>query len=1015
LDSYWCVSKQALLRKVFPETHFNPEQIREATRTLLDVLERETGVAFPSRDAGCIGNFELFKYLSGDFRTPDGLCTMVSRSDTSLVVWIERPLAGKSNLFVNCRLFAGPTHKDRACVLDQLLAWAGVPLRFTPEEPYSEYEITVWSDGKPVAYQHEILIGSIHTNLTIQGPDERLVTKWSQRFPQPLRSRAETVRSDITERMTIGRAHDNPWQAAEREARTLVASWFPSATSGRFFANVQASPLEAIEFLAATIRRSEVIRLIIVDPFFDRVGVESLLPRLRNVKEVQEVKVFTSHVVATATTPDGTVDLAAACEACRPMMPPKLEVVNFRSSGGSTQQFHDRYIVIDRKVDGHTPAKEVWMLSNSMSSLAVRYPLVILPLAQEVANRVAAYVESLGKGQLPGRAGVQPCVVWTNHSLPTPLAPVAASRPNRQFPGWKLILELLVPDPASDAERARLAVARGLLTANTPELDWHVPSTVRPSVITTVKMAIFGDVPNRKDLLSALSHWAYHGGPEALEYAFSPAEIPLMDTSLLEHLRSHPQTNQFSVVLPALRDALPLPESLEPACRLLDQAPMDRRNGTTPELYFFAEALWDSAPEALVRILDTTRSLALLCWISTEGHTPGEAPAKALLASRLGVARAFGVLFVKYPAPRGPRDPETSLSEVASRLATSTLPRIELLFAMIFLSARHTRPDNAEPNPFAACSPFWPTQPLAAEELNRIYRLLDQAAPTRAIPMASALADECPIAGDATAFRQWCVDQVKAHFPLKNCPPAESDIIFTTNDIKLKKAAEATWRLQEAATPTWFRDEILNKINLRLASEPLLRERTYGEWYKALDGVALAMFFGNALAEAAPAKESLDALQKTVAPRVAEILVQLGPEVWHQFADQNNRLVNVVVFLGCSSPLLDDSELVNIESFVTNEKIPNAWRLLLLLQSPGLIRKYAPQALSMAGSLALPPCHYRLPAIEGWVRVLSGFARDMANTQDDLRNVLTDLAQKLSQWRNTLLSDSENNGEAPEI
>jgi len=1001
LDSYWCLSKQALLRKVFPANAFSAEQLREETRTLLGHLEDQTSIAFLAGEAGRIGNFEIIEYLSGDFRTSDGLCCMVSRPDTSLVVWVEPPLAAKANLFVNCRMFSGPTCKDRTCILDELHSCqARVILHFSPKEPYNEFEVSVWSDGKPVAYQHQVLLGSIGINMTVPGPDERLITKWSQRFPQGLRARAETVRIDMTERMTTGPAHENPWQGSEGEARALVASWFPPATSGRFFENVQRSPLEAVEFLAAAIRQSEVIRLTIVDPFFDRIGVESLLPRLRGVKEV---KVLTSHVLATSFPQNGTVDLAAACEACRPFLPSKLEVINIQSPGGSTQQFHDRYIVIDRKADGHTPLKQVWMLSNSMSSLAVRYPLVIVPLAQEVANLVAAYVESLSRGQVPGRSSVQASVVWTNHSPPTPQAPASASRPNRQFPGWKLILELLVPDTVSDAERARLAVAGGLLAANTPELDWHVPSTAMPSVITTVKTALSGNVPNRKDLLSAISHWAYHGGPEAVEYAFSPAEIPLIETALLEHLRSQPQTNQFSVILPALKDALPLPESLEPACRLLDQAPMDRRNGATPELCFFAEALWTSAPQALIRILDTTRSLALLCWISTEGHIPGEGPARALLASQLGVAQALGVLFLQYNANPHAAEAGNSLTEVASHLETTTLPRIELLLAMIFISARHTQSDAPESNPFAACAPFWPTQPLAAEERSRILALLDYAAPTRAIPMASALADEWPIPTDAAAFRQWCVDQVKAHFPLKNTASPQSDIIFTANDIKLKKAAEAAWRLHKTATPTWFRDEILNKTNLRPALEPLLRARAYAEWGRALDRVTLALIFGIALAEAAPEKENLEELQKTAAPRIAEMLVLLGPEIWHHFGDHYNRLVNVVVFLGCSSALLNDLELVDIESIATNEGIPNVWKLLLLLQSPELIRKYAPQALSMAGSPTVPPCHCRFPAIEGWARVLSSFARDMANTRGDLRDALTDMAQKVEQWRNNLL------------
>lgn len=75
--------------------------------------------------------------------------------------------------------------------------------------------------------------------------------------------------------------------------------------------------------------------------------------------------------------------------------------------------FHDGYILIEFGNGQQILKREVWMLSNSLSSLAVRYPLLITPLTGDVANAVAGYLDSLWKAKLVGRTGLQSRVVWS--------------------------------------------------------------------------------------------------------------------------------------------------------------------------------------------------------------------------------------------------------------------------------------------------------------------------------------------------------------------------------------------------------------------------------------------------------------------------------------------------------------------------------------------------------------------------------------------------------------------------
>jgi hypothetical protein len=209
---------------------------------------------------------------------------------------------------------------------------------------------------------------SIGANVGIAGPIRRQVTRWSCDFTAQLRDRAERVRLDSKQQVTVRSSADDPWREAELEAQTLAQSWFPSPNEGRFFPNAQESTLGAVEFLADLMRRAGLVRVLITDPFFDRIGVESLLTRLGDVKEV---RVVASHVTdGSSTLAEKIRDLAAACDLVLDVLPRNLEVLNLENPGESTQQFHDRYILIEFGNGQQILKREVWMLSNSLSSLA---------------------------------------------------------------------------------------------------------------------------------------------------------------------------------------------------------------------------------------------------------------------------------------------------------------------------------------------------------------------------------------------------------------------------------------------------------------------------------------------------------------------------------------------------------------------------------------------------------------------------------------------------------------------
>jgi hypothetical protein len=362
--------------------------------------------------------------------------------------------------------------------------------------------------------------------------------------------------------------------------------------------------------------------------------------------------------------------------------------------------------------------------------------------------------------------------------------------------------------------------------------------------------------------------------------------------------------------------------------------------------------------------------------------------------------QALGVLFLRDLAEKEcAKASDNRLRFLATKLAKSGLAPLELLLTMIFISARYTRPDVPTSKPFDVCASLWPASLLSDDERRRTVVLVDRAAPNRAIPMINALADACPQRADADAFRLWCTERLLAHLPLKPPIPLQPEIRVVSDAVTLNAAAEAALRLHGNSTATWFCDEIISKLNLWPALEPLLRARDYSNWDRAVENVLLAMSFGLSLARAAPDRKCQEDFQIATASRIADVLSKLGPELWHHFGDFAGRLVDVVVFLGACMDLPGSSCVSQIESIVENEDIPSLWRLYLILLSPTLARKYAAQTRVMAVKPTTPTACRDLKGIEGWVDRILAAAKLLENGHADLHENLALVRQGITQWR----------------
>jgi hypothetical protein len=968
VDALWDVSKSKLIEELLPQSKLGGSNVESAISKMMKALREETGIAFDGIGFSRIGNFEIVRHLSGDCRLDDGLSVVFSGLDdvakakpTSLVVWLEPPLAERSALWVNCRMFNSGNPLSPTCILDELRQWCpGEFMHFLPSEPFSLYEITVWSEGRRVAYQRFIRLREINVTMHVAGPRRTHITKWSEKYGGDNRQRAQAVSFDSVSRTAIGSTAEDLWRQAEQESIELAAQWFPEKPEGRYFPNKDIANLDAVDFLIKLMQRPEVRGIVVADPYFDREGVESLLARCGNVRNL---RVIASHEQP------GQDLLKEICKACAQMFPPKLRVLNVETEAGGDRQFHDRYVVFELE----SQISEVWMLSNSLSSFAKRYPLVIAPLAASLAKEVAAYVSELESGNLKGRSKLKAVQVW----------PISLGSPN-------------------EGEGGRAA-------ANLPELDripdllvsMGVSSNDLAAAIKSVKSSLSTPGVAAGDLLQAVAQWAYRGGPQAAEYCFSAEILATIARVLTEFLQGQFQTSNETRHLDELNNATPTPESLQAVWAMMRySSPMDLRVGLKPEVHFFAEALWDAQPSTLVDVLESSRSFEVLGWIASDADSREETRAKLLLGSKLGVVQALGIRLLRDLFKCGGAvSAQEANFKMGAILQSFPIDPWERFLSLVFISVISIRWGIPASHSNFELSNHWPTRELEVVDVDRLVKLVSKAAPYRAIACIAQLAEDCPYGESAVVLKKWCLDRLLSEFPMKKRAPVSTGVLFNPDDGETKfRAAGCAWNLHGDKTPRWYIEDVLSKLNLWEALEPLLRIKAFSNWNDALERLTMALQFGVELHAAAPAEQCSDGFRKKVAPAMAKLLSKLGPEIWHHFPDFHHRLAVATAFLA-SSYDASDPEHSAISDLVGEAMIPGLWKLWMSLQSAELVRLLGGDLVRLAEDPSSPAGFRGREPLQSCVRRCISSAGKLVELHPDLEKIVQGVQAGLNAWQ----------------
>ena len=147
-----------------------------------------------------------------------------------------------------------------------------------------------------------------------------------------------------------------------------------------------------------------------VDPFFGIDAASRILTRISN--QLIEAEVITS-LVDIQKSEDANSENVKHCEMASflkqnaSLLPDNLKVLNIQNENATEQQFHDRFLLLEKE-DG----LQGWILGNSYHSQAQRYPAVMVELPNDVLKEVEDYVEGLRSGKVAGRKEARCVVIW---------------------------------------------------------------------------------------------------------------------------------------------------------------------------------------------------------------------------------------------------------------------------------------------------------------------------------------------------------------------------------------------------------------------------------------------------------------------------------------------------------------------------------------------------------------------------------------------------------------------------
>jgi hypothetical protein len=380
----------------------------EIAKDSLTYLEVETGLKFCSVDGRRVGNIEWIASPFTDFYEKDYIDIKFYPHEISVTI-----LAGilDSNENVTFRL---RTYIDNDIILDNLyLTKPEQTTSINTNSNISRYTITIWKMTNnacaSILYETDnYLMKHISFNIGIMGANVDYSTPWSKRVEKNKResTRIENLRK-ITQTSYEKPIHIGDTSALEESnnnAEELIKDIFPIQSGAKFFEKGWFSNggIDFVTWLSELTKNNNTKELIIIDPFFDDVGITEFFARA-TVSSTKYIAITNSLLSSYDDTNSSNVKslrrdrIIDAFNRVKPIVEAlNISVIDINKyinkTPSSEQIFHDRYLIL---YDSNLTPTNGFHLSNSIQGATKNSPLLITIIPSDILPKVSSYVNAL--------------------------------------------------------------------------------------------------------------------------------------------------------------------------------------------------------------------------------------------------------------------------------------------------------------------------------------------------------------------------------------------------------------------------------------------------------------------------------------------------------------------------------------------------------------------------------------------------------------------------------------------
>lgn len=423
---------------------------KELLRFIHNVLTKELPLEIPGPDSQRVGDFEVFNFAYESSNDVAPLESSIIKADENgqligdAVEISIKPNIFKGKVYLRCR-----TRNGNVIIGDQLRLIENGNINqdviFRISENCSEIEVSVWDaeegvNERPITllYEHRVpLMRTINMTMQLGGIQGKLETRWTKKMSNKSGNKSinNEFRRVSRSYSTTGGFEKDPWVPASRDMMDFIKMNFPQKSNASFFEKGWQDENRFVKWLQEVVGKYRTHRVILIDPYFDAEAVSKFLG-LANYNDLT-YEVITDIAIEES---KGN-EITEACIKIKSILPSSVNIYGLsRVNGGSDQIFHDRFLILFG--EGQTPS--VYMLSNSISGVAKKFPSVIIPVPNDVGNELVEYylqlISGKGKYEMPE---VNSVTLWPVEIPNEDNEQDNQEGKNTQFPGFQYLKAII--------------------------------------------------------------------------------------------------------------------------------------------------------------------------------------------------------------------------------------------------------------------------------------------------------------------------------------------------------------------------------------------------------------------------------------------------------------------------------------------------------------------------------------------------------------------------------------------